>query len=399
MSLRFASDLFPWLPICMAVGLGIAFALESYWRRRALARLGEPTLLRRMMASYSPFRRRLKIVLLVVGVTLVALALCRPQSLSSVTWRKRGIDVAVTMDMSKSMLARDVYPDRLTRMTEEVNLLIDELASDRVAVVVFAGGAAAFPLSEDTQAARSLFQGLTNCPREAQDEWPSWCAPTALAPGSNLTEAILTARCVLRPDLSTDGCERVGGHGRGGAPLAYDDPDLEREPEVEIDEEQLGDRARAIVLFTDGGDMDGTARAEVERAVELGVSVFIVGVGTPEGELIPEYDQLGAQAGWKKTEDGASFVTSRLDQASLLELAQAAGGEGRYFWLDPQRFEVGEVVEQLRRLKQGDLDGRLKKEWTDVFELPLFLGFMLLLIEATISGRRRRVVYPEEQVK
>jgi hypothetical protein len=80
-------------------------------------------------------------------------------------------------------------------------------------------------------------------------------------------------------------------------------------------------------------------------------------------------------------------------------LAQAAGGEGRYFWLDPQRFDVQEVVEQLRRLKQGDLDGRLKKEWTDVFEFPLFAAFLLLLIEATISGRWRRVVYPEEQAK
>ena len=394
MSLRFATDLYTWLPALVAALASGAILLEGWARRRALARLGDLGQLGRMMATLSPWRRRTRAVLFVLGLTLVAVALSRPQRETSVTFTKRGVDVVVAMDMSKSMLARDVYPDRLTRMTEEVEQMLDKLESDRVAVVVFAGGAAEFPLSEDTEAARSLFRSLTNCPRDVQSRWPTWCAPRALAPGSNLAEGILAARCVLRQDLRDDpGCSRIGGHGRGGAPLSYDDTDAE--PAVDPDE--LADRARAMVVFTDGGDSSEEARAQVQRAVELGIHVFIVGVGTLEGELIPAYDDEGRDIGWKKSEDGKSFVHTRLDQAQLVDLAEIAGGEGHYFWLDPQRFDVKEVVDRLRRLKQGDLGGQLEKEWTDIYEWPLFAGFMLLLIEATLSERRRRVLYPEEQ--
>lgn len=397
MSIRFASDWFPGLPLAIGIGCALALGFAAYWRRRTLARVGDPAQLARMMASSSGFRRRLKSVLFVTGVVLVSIAFARPQREARVVWSKRGVDVVVAMDMSKSMLARDLYPDRLTRMTEEVELLLDQLESDRVAVVAFAGAATHFPLSEDSAAARSLFRAITTCPKDAQSRWPTWCAPSALAPGSNVGEAVLISRCILRPDLESDpGCDRVGGHGDGGRPLGYDDEALE--PEVD-ESEELADRARVLVLFTDGEDQEGEAAAEIARAVELGIDVFIVGVGTTEGELIPEYDSDGAEIGWKKTEDGASFVTTRLDQASLRELAQVAGGESHYMWLDPVSFESAALVKKLRRLKQGDLDGEVKKEWTDVYEWPLFAGFMLLLIEATVSSRRRRVLYPEEQAK
>jgi len=393
-NLRFASDWFPWLPAVVAVLLVVATLFDGWRRRHALERIGHLPQMRRMMATAAGWKRVVKAVLFVTGVTLVAVAIGRPQRQTSVTFKKRGIDVVVAMDFSKSMLARDVHPDRLTAMADRVDTLFDQMASDRVSVVVFAGAAAHFPLTHDHEAARSLFRGLMSCPEGDQVRWPAWCAPQNLPPGSNVGEAVLTGRCLLRPDLSDDpGCERIGGRGHGGDPLDR----RGRADELELPSDQdLADRARALVLFTDGDDPEGTALPEIQRAVELGIHVYLVGVGTPEGELIPEYDDEGREAGWKKTDDGKGFVTTRLDQAGLMEMAQMAGGEGHYLRLDADDFGE-QLVRQLRRLQQGEAAEMVEKQWTDVYEWPLFAGFMLLVIEACISGRRRRVIYPEEQ--
>ena len=392
--IRFASGWFPWLPIAVAAGLALLFAVDGWRRRAAMERIGHLPQMRRMMATAAGWKRVVKAVLFVVAATGVALAVTRPQREGSVTFRKRGIDVVLAMDFSKSMLARDLHPDRLTAMADEVDRLLDRLGSDRISVVPFAGTAAHFPLTHDHEAARNLFRGLMSCPEGEQTRWPAWCAPQNLPPGSNLGEAVLTGRCLLRPDLGDDpGCERIGGRGRGGAPLGRQGEPAELELPSEHD---LAGRARALVLFTDGDDSDGTARTEIARAVELGINVYLVGVGTPEGELIPEYDDDGREVGWKKSEDGKSFVTTRLDQAALVELAQVAGGEGHYVRLDTA--DAGDqLVAQLGRLQRGDTDELVDKEWTDVYEWPLFAAFMLLVIEACISGRRRRVIYPEEQ--
>jgi Ca-activated chloride channel family protein len=392
---RFASDWYPWLPVLVCAGLIAVFLLDGWRRRVALERVGHLPQMKRMMATAAGWKRVAKMVLFTAGATLVTLAAVRPQKLGTTTFRKRGIDVVAAMDFSKSMLARDMHPDRLSAMAGQVDLLFDEMKSDRVGVIAFAGGAAHFPLTHDHEAARSLFRGLMSCPEGEQDKNPAWCAPMNLPPGSNLGEAVLTGRCLLRPDLGDDpGCERVGGRGRGGAPLGRAGEPEELELPSERD---LKGRARALVLFTDGDDSEGQARAEVARAVELGIHVYLVGMGTPEGELIPDYDEDGREIGWKKSEDGKSFVTTRLDQAGLMELAQIAGGEGHYVRAaDPGA--VDELVRQLRRLQQGDADELVEEEWTDIYEWPLFAGFMILVIEACISGRRRRVLYPEEQV-
>ena len=374
MSIRFASPLSLYLPAAVALVLAIAFALDFHRRRRLLDKIGDPGQLTRMMASLSTRARVIKAVLLATAMTMIAIAITRPEVEGESTWSKRGIDVVVAMDFSKSMMARDVYPSRLEHMVKEVDDLLDLLDLDRVAVVTFSGAAAHFPLTHDYEAVRNLYRGLS---------------PQDMPPGSDLGEAIMVARCIVRPDLLEDpGCERVGGRGRGGAPLDGSDEDKELATEPEIAE-----RARAIVLLTDGEDTESRARAEVERAVLLGIHVYVVGIGTIAGELIPELDDDGNEVGWKKTEDGKSFITTRLDQAGLKELAEIAGGEGHYF--DGAR--AADLAEVLKRLKRGDLDSRVKKEWKADYQWVLLIGFLLLVIEACISGRRRRMLYPEEQ--
>lgn len=378
--MMFGWTLFAWLAGVTAVLLAVAYALDFTRRRRTLERIGNPAQLQRMMATLSGFRRVLKVVLLVSATTLIVLSMARPQVEGESTWRKRGIDVVVAMDFSKSMLARDVYPSRLERMRQEVEQILDKLESDRVGLVTFAGAAAHFPLTHDHEAARNLFRGLE---------------PHEMPAGSDLGEAIMTARCIARPDLTREpGCERVGGHGRGGDPL-FADPDEGPAIKKRPKEPALADRARAIVIFTDGEDTENRARAEVQAAVKAGIKVYIVGVGTTAGELVPEVDHTGKVIGWKKHSDG-SDVTTKLDAAGLKELANLAGGAGHYFELNPKQFDSEGLIKQLKRLKKGDLDKRVVHNPKEIFQLPLFMALLFLLIEGCISERRRRVIYPEE---
>ena len=363
------------------VGLTLLYALEFTRRRRLLDRIGYSPMLQRMMASLSPRRRVVKAVLLTLGLTGVVVALAHPLGPGEKRWRQRGIDIAIVMDYSKSMLAKDVYPTRLERMEQEVSDLTSRLKSDRVAPIVFAGAAAHFPLTHDHEAARALYGSIT---------------PADLPPGSDLGEALLVARCLLRPDVAEGACLRVGGRGRGGDPLSAEPgwgrdggrarPDRPPPPPNPAQE----DRARAIVLFTDGEDTEQGARAQVKEAVRLGIDVYVVGVGTLAGELVPEVDENGRVNGWKKLPDG-SFVTTRLDQARLRELAQMAGGEGHYFVLDSRTRGLEGLLSRLQRLKEGNLDERVLETAEEMYQWVLFPAFLLLLIEACLADRRRKV--------
>jgi Ca-activated chloride channel homolog len=362
-----------WWALGVMVVLAIAFALDYTRRRRLLEKVGHAPQLQRMAASVSPARRGLKAVLLVLGLALVTLSLSRPQIEGQSEWRQRGIDVAIVLDYSKSMLARDVYPSRSERVKLEAEALMDAFSGDRVAVVAFAGGAIHYPLTTDYEAAKILFRGLS---------------PLDMAPGSDIGEAILTARCMLRRDVKDDpDCARVGG--RRGPPSDEDDDDPEDEG-GRTEHRELEDRARAMVIFTDGEDTEGRAQDEIRRAAELGIQVYVVGVGTKEGDQIPEYDRNGNEVGWKRSPDGKGYFRTRLDEQALKELARAAGGEDHYFRDDPRRIGVENLVKGLGRLKEGNLEARVVRKYKEAYQWLLFPAFMVLLVEACISDRRRR---------
>ncbi len=372
--MSFAEPTLAWVAVATAILLTVAFALDLTRRRRVIERIGHAPMLLRMISTLSMRRRVLKIVLRVAAITLAIAALARPQVQGESIVRQRGIDVAIVMDFSKSMLASDVYPTRFEAMLHAVDDLAGALEADRIAPVIFSGAAVHFPLTHDHETARLLYAGIT---------------PADVAPGSDLGEAILVARCILRPEVTDAACAEVGGRGSGGDPLAGE-ADL---PEARAQEPAITDRARAVVVFTDGEDTAGRARAEVEQAVKLGIQVYLVGVGTSAGELIPELGPDGETSnGWKKAEDG-SFVTTRLDQAGLTELADLAGGaEGHYFRLDPRSYANGaELLRKLQQLKKGDLDERVMRKPREVYQWLLFPAFLLLLIEACVGERRRGV--------
>jgi Ca-activated chloride channel family protein len=364
-------------------------------RRRQLARrLGELPLIRRVTASASPGRRLFKDLLLAVGLGLILVSAARPQVEGKRRVELQGLDVVLAVDVSKSMLVDDVRPTarmldkklestRLARARELAGALIDELAGDRIGPVVFAGAATHFPLTEDHQVARLFLNDL---------------GPNDLPPGSNLAEVFRVSRCVLRPDLYDDlECQRIGRHGTGGDPLRGEslDPKGAGDQEDDAALESVVERGKAIVIFTDGGEADPATVREVSTARELGIAVFVVGVGTPEGGTVYEVDSLtGKRTSTPKESATGEVIRSRRDDAGMRAIAAAGGDERRYIIADAEgEVKPLPIVEALRTVNRG-LATKQVRDMRDIYQPFLFGAFMLLVIEAAIGTRRRRK-YPE----
>ncbi|HUQ07531.1 MAG TPA: VWA domain-containing protein [Kofleriaceae bacterium] len=377
------------------VGIALAMPLVIFLialadrarRRTLLGRLGEEVVVQRLMASVSPARRRIKRIVFALGVSLIVLAAARPQLPGQVRRGTEGLDLVIALDVSKSMLVDDVGELRLEKARRTTGKLIDALPGDRIAPMVFAGAAAHFPLTDDKSVSKQFLNDL---------------GAVDLPPGSDVAEALKVASCLLRPDVQdayNDDCAGAGGRGHGGDPLPGEDDALDDTATAE--EVELEERAKVILLVTDGadgiGEGDDAMRPleEVRRAVKLGVTVMVVGVGTTRGGNVPEIDYQGKPSGKKYDRDGKEVI-SKLDTASLRLLAQAGGSEARYFEWGTSEPDILAITGALATLKRGALQKKDERVMDELYHFFLFPGFLLLVIEACI-GTRRRVRYPESR--
>ncbi len=368
--MSFESANLQWAIPALAVVLTLVFALYHVRSRRQLERLGVGAMMALMANALSPRRRTLSAALLVTALVLCMATLARPTTSGKTTWRQRGIDIVFVHDFSKSMLASDVYPNRLERSLKEAETLQARLLADRVATVVYAGGTAHFPLSHDHVASQLLYQGLR---------------PSDLAPGSDMGQAIRMAICILIVEAAEEGLCEMLAPSSGGNPLRGEAPQLRAEPPL------VDTRARVIVLFSDGEDSEGHGAEEAAIAESLGIELIVVAVGTVQGELLPTLDDEGQVSGWEKDKAG-SFVTTRLEAETLRALSEAA--KGPYYSLGEGSWRGDALLEGLKELKRGDLDLRVVQSRRHIFERFLFPAFLLLMIEACLSLRRRRVGLP-----
>jgi Ca-activated chloride channel family protein len=336
--MRFANPHALWLLFAVpaaVLGYGLAFAA----RRRRLARLGDDALTAKMAATVSVPRKLLRAALVVLALGLVALALARPQAGGRARLTKdRGIDLVVALDFSRSMLAKDVYPSRLERAKRELDQLLDGLHGDRVGVVAFAGETLSYPPTTDYAAVKLFWRDLG-----------PWDMPVG---GTAIGRAISAALAQL-----------VSLRANGGAT-----------------------RGQAILLLTDGEDTDSEPLEAADQASKLGIKIYTVGVGSRSGELIPEYDEQGKVSGYVKDADG-KYVTSRLAEETLADIARRTGGD--FFHADAKRFGVEEAAHALAGLKRTENEARLVREYDEVFEALLGPAFLLLVLEACLSERRR----------
>jgi len=328
----------PWLFATLAaVALLLLFwRAANRWRRAALERFAAPQLLGDLTAGLSPRRRGAKRALIAAGIALAGFALAGPQY--GFTWeetQRRGIDVLIALDTSRSMLAQDVAPSRLERAKLAVRDLVDKLGSDRVGLIAFAGSAfLQCPLTLDHAAFL-----------EALDTLQPGIIP---APGSDLASALRTAEVALQSEARN---------------------------------------VKLLVLFSDGEDLGGGAIAAAEQAAQQGIRVFTVGVGSDAGELIP-VPGPGGKTEFLKDPDG-QFVKSRLDAATLTRVAEITGGF--YEPLGRQGEAVTAIYDRaLAPLPKEELASRMRRVPIDRYQWPLALALLCLAIEPLLRERRSR---------
>jgi Ca-activated chloride channel family protein len=304
-------------------------------KRRTLARFAQVEMLKRMTAGISRGRQVLKALLLLLVAFFAVMALARPQFGTKMElMRRKGLDVVVAVDVSLSMYAEDIKPNRMARSKQEIGKFVDRLAGDRVGLVAFAGEAfLQCPLTSDYGAFKIFLDVL---------------GPELIpTPGTNITGAIETAL------------------------KAFEAKDR---------------KYRVMVLLTDGEDHSGQAEKLAEEAARMGVAIYTVGIGLPSGVPIPLKDEQG-NVTYKKDRNG-NVVTTKLDELLLQKIALATNG--KYYHAEPGRFELEDVLKEIAKMEKRELDSERMSQYEDRFQIPLGIALVLLVAEMLISDRRRR---------
>ena len=332
---RFGDVAWLWALWLVPALVGLAWLAGSR-RATALARFGDDELVRRLADSVDPGARRAKVTLQIVAVGLVLFALARPQFGTRVeTVRSVGQDIVVAVDLSRSMLAEDISPNRLERARLAILRLMGRLDGDRIGLVAFAADAfVQSPLTTDYSAAAMFLNAMD------PDMMP-----------------------IQGTDL--------------GAALRVSHEALSRSERQE----------RVLVVVTDGEDHEGRYLPELQALRDDGIRVHVVGMGSPEGVPIPYIDEQGVQS-FLRDEDG-SVVTTRLGEETLAQLARQGGGTYVRAGAGGTAFE--DLVDEIASGSGEALEERQITQFEEQYQIFLGLGLLLLFAEWLISDRRRSV--------
>jgi Ca-activated chloride channel family protein len=331
--MSFGAPFWLWTLLLVPALLAV-FVFNTRKSKSLLEKIVAPRLLAQLAASVSWPARWLRLSLQLAALACVVAALARPRA--GYTWEEnkgKGRDILIVIDVSKSMLSTDVAPNRLTRAKLAAQDLTNLLQGDRVGVVAFAGDAfLQAPLTADSGAVLDSIQELD----------------TNIIPvgGTNIAEAVRIA---------------ADAFGKGES------------------------ENRAIVLFSDGEEIDADGVAAVQKHADS-FRVFTVGVGTANGSLIPLQDGPGG-ATFVKDENG-QFVKSRLDEARLQKLAEA--GDGFYTHLENGPTDMKKIVsEGFLKMSEHEIDAKMSRHPIERYQWPLGFGLALLAASLLVNDRRR----------
>jgi len=358
----------PWMFLAAAGALLLAAAglVAGYFRRRRLLRrLGTAGALERTIRARAPGLRTVKGVLYLLALAGLLAALLRPQHGGREQLvRQFGLDLVLAVDFSKSMLAEDVAPSRIQRVRQEIARLLQKLEGNRVGAVAFAGDAIAFPLSTDLALVNTFFRNFD----------PATMRPPGTAIGRAIRKAQLLLQGVDRP--------------------AAEDPRAASRPK--------DDRARIVVLFTDGEDHEGDPISAARRAEqEIRARIFVVQVGELGGSTIPVRDPVTGEVQLHHTRSGEVATTEITPQtedklrqiASARRADQPESADRYYLRLGARGSAADEIVAEIRRLRRTEMEAAKVTLYDELYWVPLIPAAVLFAAEALLPGgweRRRR---------
>lgn len=325
------------IPILVAV-LGVA----SWRRRHLLERFGNMEIIKTLIPDFSRARMRLKAAIYLVALTLLIFAAARPQLGSKLREEKaKGVEMMLVVDVSNSMLAEDFEPNRLERTKYAINRLFEGLQQERVGLVAFAGEPKVqLPITSDYRMAQAFARRLSTTLVAEQ--------------GTDIARALELAM------------------------LSYS---------------SQSERSRVMVLITDGENHEADAVEQARKAAELGIKIYTIGIGTPEGAPI-EID-----GEFIKDENG-EMVVSKLGEQMLEEIAAVT--DAAYVRATKQSIGLEEIVKSINDMEKAELTTLRYEEYNEQYQWLIGVALFLLICEGLILPRRnprlrRFNIFREEQ--
>ena len=330
------------IPIMLGVFVGV-----HLWKKRTQIKFADPSVIKRLAPNYSTNKTTLKFVLFLLAIAGLIIALANPKIGTKLeTVKREGVDIVFAVDVSKSMLAEDISPNRLEKAKRLVSEIINQLASDRIGIIAYAGQAyPQLPITTDYGAAKMFLQGMTTDMLTSQ--------------GTAIDQAITLATTFFD------------------------------------DEEQTN---RVLFIISDGEDHSEEATLDaIEAAVDEGIAIYTIGVGTAKGAPIP-LKRNGIVESLKKDRQG-EVVISKLNKDILLSIA--VEGNGKYIEGANTVEAVASISEELLQMDKKEFEAKQFSEYKDQFQwvlgaVLLFLFLDIFVLERKTNWLRRLNLFNEK---
>jgi Ca-activated chloride channel family protein len=331
---RFANPEYLYFLIVIPILFGL-YLISSYIKKRRLAEFGNFELIRQLMPGVSFRRGWIKLIFVLTALTFIVFGLAGPQFGSKLTESKRkGIELIIALDVSNSMMAQDIQPNRLERAKQAISRLVDQLSNDRVGLIVFAGDAyVQLPVTNDYTSAKMFLSSIG----------------TGMVPkqGTAIGSAINLAASSFSPQEET---------------------------------------SKVIIVISDGENHEDDPIEAAKRAAEKGIVIHSIGIGSPQGAPIPT--GAGRQDFLKDRDE--NVVVTRLDEDILSKVAITGGG--KYIRATNTQIGLIPLFEEINRMERAEFNEKVYSEYNDQFQYLFGIALFLLVFDLLILERRNRLV-------
>ncbi len=333
---RFAHTDFLWGLLIIPLLFGI-FWISRRLRTKALRKFGTPETLNQLMPDFSSTRPAVKFVLLNIALIAMIFALAEPQFGSRLQEIKRkGVEIVIALDVSNSMMAEDIQPNRLERAKQAISKLVDRLTNDKVGLIVFAGDAyTQVPITMDYVSTKMFLSTIT-C-----DIVPKQ--------GTAIGSAIDLGMKSFSPD---------------------------------------NESSKVLIIITDGENHEGDAIAMAKQAREKGITIHTIGLGLPDGAPIPVHSGSGVKS-YLKDQDG-STVISKLNETMLNQVSNAGGG--MYIRSTNTRLGLNVLFDEIDKMEKQELEARIYSDYEERYQYLAGLTLLFLLVDLFTLERRNRLL-------
>ena len=304
----------------------VIFLLVFWWKKRTQRKFSDRILLEKLAGNSSTFKSVLKLIFLLIGISLLIISLTNPKMGTKLqTVKREGVDVVFALDVSKSMLAEDIAPNRLEKSKQIISKIIDKLGSDRVGIIIYAGNAyPILPITTDHAAAKMFLQNANPDLVSSQ--------------GTAINEALDLAKTYYNNDEQTN---------------------------------------RFLIIISDGEDHQEETKQVAQNISNEGVKVYTIGVGTENGGPIP-MKLNGSLIGYKKDNKGKTVITKRKPDV-LQGIADAS--EGNYMDGNKTETPVNEIADIIANAQKSKFETKQFSDYKDQFQWFIGIGILFLILD------------------